>query len=900
MNEASAALSKVCGACGARYPGDALFCPLDGMPLQSAASAGRDAEDDPYLGQEISGHIEIRQLVGIGAMGRVYRAFQKGIDRDVAVKILHRELSANAQLVSRFTREAKVASRLQHPNVVQVLLAGQLPDRALYMVMEYLEGLSLQSALAAAGGALPLPKALHIALQLCEASGEAHAVGIVHRDLKPENVMLVRRGTDPDFVKVLDFGIARINWGEQSVATAAGLIFGTARYISPEGAQGNAVGPASDVYSIATLLYQMLSGRTPFEGDQAVGLLVQQIHDAPPHLSSIPRAEYVPGPLADVIMANLAKDPKKREQDARALGHAIIDAAKQSGLAAEDISRPMLRRATVPNAMQLPPTERTKQLDLSPLPNAAADRLTPSSGRVSEPPMPSSQPAPTARNQNGAHERPLTAATAKWEPPTEFQARLADAVGTSRERPSGIVPAASPSSRPMQAHTAVPQASPSRPRSPSGVDETMDDASFEPPSVDGARTIVTPAPAFAPSSDHPHKGRTRAQTRGIEQSTPRTMPGDADDDHDSDARRPATHYVPPASSVTGPPPRAAESSRPLPSSDAPPSASLAGPRSTRRGTAIEVQEEPRKSKGLAFVVLCFVLGAAIAAGWAWKMGKLGGSADIDDEAYVSRATDAMYKHRFVAPAGENVRDITDEGLKKWPNDHRLLDIRMRAASELVSQATAQRSAGDIMEALRLARAAHDLDPNDPTAKRLVDQYDAELSAFTTPSAPPLNKTPGAPSANGKPVAPAAGVPPAPGAPGAPGPLASAAAAYKVILEASVVTPRLGQTVELTARIAPTKGTFDGASFMISGPGLGGGAIMPAQSPSPGVFKASYAFLEAGRFEVAFTTQADGKPLKAGRSLTAGDAPAPPTPKLPDPGTKPTPAGPAPTGSVKWM
>jgi serine/threonine protein kinase len=887
VNEASAALSKVCGACGARYPSDALFCPLDGMPLQSAASAGRDAEDDPYLGQEISGHIEIRQLVGIGAMGRVYRAFQKGIDRDVAVKILHRELSANAQLVSRFTREAKVASRLQHPNVVQVLLAGQLPDRALYMVMEYLEGLSLQSALAAAGGALPLPKALHIALQLCEASGEAHAVGIVHRDLKPENVMLVRRGTDPDFVKVLDFGIARINWGEQSVATAAGLIFGTARYISPEGAQGNAVGPASDVYSIATLLFQMLSGRTPFEGDQAVGLLVQQIHDAPPHLSSIPRAEYVPGPLADVIMANLAKDPKKREQDARALGHAIIDAAKQSGLAAEDISRPMLRRAAAPNAMQLPPNERTKQLDLSP---ELADRLTPSSGRVSEPPS-SSHPQAEVRHQNGARERPLTAATAKWEPPTEFQARLADAVGGTRERPSGIVPA-SPSSRPMAAAERVPQPTPSRPRSPSGVDETMDDASFDPPTVGGPATIATPPPTFPEA--HPHQGRTRAQTRGMEQGTPRTMPGDAD--YESDARQPATHYVPPASGVTGPPPRAVtESSRPMPVSEAPPS-SVAGSRSTRRGTSIEIADEPRKSKGLAFVVLCFVLGAGIAAGWAWKMGKLGG-ADIDDEAYVSRATDAMYKHRFVAPAGDNVRDITDEGLKKWPNDHRLLDIRMRAASELVSQATAQRSAGDIMEALRLARAAHDLDPNDATAKRLVDQYDAELAAFTTPTAPPLNKPPIAPSANGKPVVPAANVPPGP-----PAPSASAAAAYKVILEANVGTPRLGQTVELTARIAPTKGTFDGASFMISGPGLGGGATMPAQSPAPGVFKASYAFLEAGHFEVTFTTQADGKPLKAARSLTAGEAPAPPTPKLPEPGPKPapTPAGPAPTGSVKWM
>jgi serine/threonine-protein kinase len=836
VNEASAALSKVCVACGARYPADALFCPLDGMPLQSAAAAqsgGREAEDDPYLGQEISGHIEIRQLVGIGAMGRVYRAFQKGIDRDVAVKILHRELSANAQLVSRFTREAKVASRLQHPNVVQVLLAGQLPDRALYMVMEYLEGLSLQSALAAAGGALPLPQALHIALQLCEASGEAHAVGIVHRDLKPENVMLVRRGTDPDFVKVLDFGIARINWGEQSVATAAGLIFGTARYISPEGAQGNAVGPASDVYSIATLLFQMLAGRTPFEGDQAVGLLVQQIHDTPPYLKSIPRAEYVPGPLADVIMANLAKDPKAREQDARALGHAIIDAAKESGLAPEDISRPMLRRA--PAAMQLPPTERTKQHDLTP---EVAARMS----------------APQARASQV--DRPLTAATAKWEPPTEFQARLADAAGArgSRDRPSGIVPAATPSSRPMEAAA-------SHPRSPAGVDDTMDDVSADPPAAAGAATMLTAPPSFPPSS----RGGTRADP------APRTMPGDSD----GDAHPPSTQYGPPVAEATGPPPRT--STRALPTSDAPPSR---GTRSDPEGDA------PRRSRGLLFVVLCFVLGALLAAGSAWKMGKLGGS-DVDDERYVTRATDAMYKHRFVAPAGDNVRDITDEGLKKWPNDHRLLDIRMRSANELVTQATVQRSAGDIVEALRLARAAHELDPNDASAKRLVDQYDAELATFTTPTATPLGKpSPSLAATNGRPAAPA------------PSPSSSASASsFKVLLDANVAAPRVGQTVEFTARVAPTKGTFEGASFVISGPGLGGGASMPAQSPAPGVFKASFAFLEAGRFDVTFQAQADGKPLKAARSLVAGD---PPAPKPPEPAKPPTPPATAPTGSVKWM
>ena len=360
--------AKVCPSCGVSFASDGLFCPNDGTPLTNAASAQKAQQaPDGYVGRTILDHIELRQLAGVGAMGRVYRAFQKGVDRDVAVKILHRELSANEQLVSRFHREAKVASRLQHPNVVHVHLAGQLPDGSLYIAMEYLDGMSLQSALAAADGAMDLPRTLHIALQICDAAGEAHAQGIVHRDLKPENVMLVRRGADPDFVKVLDFGIARLNWGEQSMATAAGLIFGTARYISPEGAQGEQVGPAGDVYGIATLLFQMLSGRTPFEGDQAVALLVQQIHDAPPQLRSIARASYVPEPIANVIMRNLAKDPMARESDARALGRALLDAAKAAGLSGDElVARPMLLGSRPSGSVQLAPMQRTKQLELTP------------------------------------------------------------------------------------------------------------------------------------------------------------------------------------------------------------------------------------------------------------------------------------------------------------------------------------------------------------------------------------------------------------------------------------------------------------------------------------------------------------------------------------------------------
>ncbi len=404
-------------------------------------------------------------------MGRVYRAFQRGIDRDVAVKVLHRELSSNKALVARFDREAKVASRLAHPNVVHVLLVGQLPDGAMYIVMEYLDGLSLQSALAGALGAMPLPRALHIALQLCDAAGEGHAQGIVHRDLKPENVMLVRRADDPDFVKVLDFGIARVHWGEQSMATAAGLIFGTARYISPEGAQGEQVGPAGDVYSIATMLYQMLSGRTPFHADQAVAVLVQQIHDPPPLLKGIERAAYVPEPIAAVIMKNLSKKPGDRADDARAFGRALLEAAVSSGLSAQDIlARPSLHgtaRGSHPSAVQMPSMQRTRQLELDP---ETASRI----GAVTayETPAPSLAEgtgggrAPTRTEIANPSALPPGMATTKWVAPPHFATKLLPpepAAGAGVDETMDDQPRISPRTLPVVAASPMPVAAASSP-----------------------------------------------------------------------------------------------------------------------------------------------------------------------------------------------------------------------------------------------------------------------------------------------------------------------------------------------------------------------------------------------------------------------------------------------------
>ncbi|MBK7586515.1 MAG: serine/threonine protein kinase [Myxococcales bacterium] len=356
---------RVCSRCGARYDGGVIFCPSDGTPLGAKKlKVGEDA----YLGLTIGDDLRIEQLIGIGAMGRVYRAHQLGVARDVAIKILHRDLLDSPSVVARFEREARIASRLAHPNVVQMLTTGRLPPvnaevgGEAYLVMEHLDGISLRSALAASGGAMPLPRALHVVLQASDATGEAHAQGIVHRDIKPENVMLVKRGEDPDFVKVLDFGVARIERSDTSIATQAGAIFGTARYVSPEGAQGKTVTPESDVYSLAVLLFECLAGRTPFEDDSPVAILIKHTKEPPPDVRSVPRASYVPEPLARVIGKNLAKNPSDRARDARALGRELVLAASESGLSPDDLVMRSTLLGGAGRALSLRSIEQTKVL----------------------------------------------------------------------------------------------------------------------------------------------------------------------------------------------------------------------------------------------------------------------------------------------------------------------------------------------------------------------------------------------------------------------------------------------------------------------------------------------------------------------------------------------------------
>ena len=337
---------------------------------------------DPYVGRVLDRQFRITALVGSGAMAKVYRAEQLGVGRDVAVKILRSELLGRQDVAARFRGEAEVAARLDHPHILIVHSVGEVEPAPStfaepYVVLEWLEGPSLRRLLDNAGP-LPLERALHIVLALSDAVAEAHAHGIVHRDLKPENVMLVRRGSDEDYVKLLDFGLAKRQEPSPDFRTREGSVLGTPRYVSPEGAEGRSVTPASDCYALATLLYECLTGRTPFDGTSAVAILAQQVNAEPPALALTEAGRRVSPAIAEFILRNLSKRPEQREADGRAFGRALVDAARRDGLDARSFGlSPTLLGVSAVRPEQL--------LAAAPITDSAAVSAVPATGARSKP-----------------------------------------------------------------------------------------------------------------------------------------------------------------------------------------------------------------------------------------------------------------------------------------------------------------------------------------------------------------------------------------------------------------------------------------------------------------------------------------------------------------------------------
>lgn len=267
------------------------------------------------LGQTIDERYRIDALLGEGGMGLVYRVTHTRLNKPLAIKVLRRENTRDEEVLARFRSEAQSASAIGNEHIVDINDFGVLRDGSTYFVMECLEGMDLIEAMDRTPK-MPQTRAVHIAAQICTALGAAHDAGIVHRDLKPENVFLIRRDETEDFVKVLDFGIAKVA-NRPTRLTRQGEVLGTPHYMSPEQCEGENVDHRTDIYALGVLLYEMLTGHVPHDADTMMGILTKHLYEDPiPPSVRVPR---VSAALEQVIMRCLEKKPEHRYQTMREL-----------------------------------------------------------------------------------------------------------------------------------------------------------------------------------------------------------------------------------------------------------------------------------------------------------------------------------------------------------------------------------------------------------------------------------------------------------------------------------------------------------------------------------------------------------------------------------------------------
>lgn len=312
---ASAKPVSACPICRADIDASARYCGGCGAAIANTKSAEHTAEIPEAIGREVAGRYRILAKLGEGGMGAVYRAEQISLKREVALKVLKPELSAEAGLVRRFNAEAELAAKLNHPHTVTLYDFGQEETGALFIAMELISGCSLRQELVRSGP-LRLARVVDIGSQICASLADAHATGIVHRDLKPDNVMLSERGRKTDNVTVLDFGIAKLRDQKgditQQPMTRAGDILGTPQYMAPEQIRGLAVDARTDIYALGVMLYEMITARLPFDGNSVMALLSKHLTDTPVAPAQRRPELGISPSLSQLVMDCLAKEPAAR------------------------------------------------------------------------------------------------------------------------------------------------------------------------------------------------------------------------------------------------------------------------------------------------------------------------------------------------------------------------------------------------------------------------------------------------------------------------------------------------------------------------------------------------------------------------------------------------------------
>src|SRR5580692_1576007 len=303
-----------CPSCHIPVDDSQRFCPACGTVLAQGEAQG----PDPMIGQVLGGKYRVVRLLGEGGMGAVYEGEQQlgTTKRKVAVKTLHPHLSRDPKIKARFEREVGTIAELEHPNTIQVYDFGVAADGILYIVMEFLHGKSLADLIEKEGSLTPV-RAQGILEQICGSLEEAHGRGIVHRDLKPDNVVLVERAGKKDFVKVLDFGIAkrsREEDKEEQKLTQQGMVLGTPPYMSPEQFTGNPIDLRSVIYSLGVMAYEMLSGRLPFQAETAWEWATQHMTQPPIPIESLAEGMRAPESMRAALRKALAKSPDERFQ----------------------------------------------------------------------------------------------------------------------------------------------------------------------------------------------------------------------------------------------------------------------------------------------------------------------------------------------------------------------------------------------------------------------------------------------------------------------------------------------------------------------------------------------------------------------------------------------------------